>query len=107
MRLSRLLVVAPLTVLGIVFAIANRQTVRLSLNPFDPQGDLLSLDMPLFAALFFAVLLGMAIAGFSVWLAQSRWRRRARAEHREVVRLQRRAAAGDQAAGKAGPAASA
>jgi uncharacterized integral membrane protein len=92
MKLSTVLVAAPLTVAGIVFAIANRQPVRLSFNPFDPAGEMLSFDMPLFVALFLAVLLGMAIAGFAVWLAQARWRRQARAEHREVVRLQRAAA---------------
>lgn len=92
MRLSTLLVVAPIAVLSVVFAVANRQTVRLSLNPFDPGGESLSVDMPLFVALFLAVLTGMAVAGLAVWLAQGRWRRRARAEHREVVRLQRLAA---------------
>ena len=89
MKLSTILVAAPLTVLGVVFAIANRQSVRLSLNPFDPGGQSLSVEMPMFVALFLAVLLGMTIAGLAVWFAQARWRRQARAEHREVVRLQR------------------
>ncbi|MFP3943980.1 MAG: lipopolysaccharide assembly protein LapA domain-containing protein [Alphaproteobacteria bacterium] len=89
MRLSTVLVAAPLTVLGVVFAIANRQPVRLSLNPFDPADGALGIEMPLFAALFLAVLVGMAIAGLAVWFAQARWRRRARAEHREAVRLRR------------------
>lgn len=106
MRLSTLLVVAPIAVFGVVFAVANRQTVRLSLNPFNPSGEALSVDMPLFVALFLAVLLGMILAGFAVWFAQGRWRRRARAEHREVVRL-KRLAAKEKSAGEAGPAVSA
>ena len=93
MKLSTVLVAAPLTVLGVVFAVANRQPVRLSLNPFDPSAAP-GVEIPLFAALFLAVLLGMAIAGFAVWSAQARWRRRARSEHREAVRLR-------QLAGKA------
>ncbi len=88
MRLSTVLVAAPLTVLGVVFAIANRQSVRLSLNPFDPSAAP-GIELPLFAALFLSVLLGMAIAGFAVWSAQAHWRRRARSEHREAVRLRR------------------
>ena len=109
MKLSTLLVVAPLTVLGVVFAIANRQPVRLSLNPFDPASSILSIEMPLFVALFLAVLAGMTIAGLAVWFAQGRWRRRARIEHREVVRLKKLAkktpAAGSRA-GEGGAAAS-
>lgn len=105
MKLITLLVVAPIAVFGVVFAVANRQTVHVSLNPFNPAGDTLSMDMPLFVALFLAVLLGMAVAGLAVWFAQGRWRRRARAEHREVVRLQRLAAK-TKTAGEAGPAVS-
>lgn len=89
MKLSTVLIYGPPAVAAVVLAIANRAPVRLTLDPFNPQNPVLSVEMPVFVAVFLALILGMLLGGLIVWFAQGRWRRRARAEHREVRKLQR------------------
>lgn len=91
MKLSTVLTYGPLAIAAVVLAIANRAPVRLTLDPFNPQNPGLSVEMPLFVAVFLALILGMLLGGLIVWFAQGRWRRRARAERREVRKLQREA----------------
>jgi uncharacterized integral membrane protein len=64
-----------LPVIGIVaaFAVANRTSVGIDLDPLP-----VVFDVPLYAALMFAVLAGLLIGGISAWLAGGQIRRDAR-----------------------------
>lgn len=87
-RLVYLVFVVPLAVLLIVLSVANRQSVRLALNPFQPDDGMLSLSAPFFVFLFLAVALGIVIGSTATWLAQGKYRKRARSEARSAVKWQ-------------------
>lgn len=76
----------PLAVIGIAFAVANRQAVTISLDPFtnDP---VLAFRQPLFIDVFAFIMAGVIIGGIATWIGQGRYRaaaRRAQAEADEL-----------------------
>jgi uncharacterized integral membrane protein len=87
-RVLSLLVAFPLAVVLITLAIANRHSVRLVLDPFRPENPVVSLQLPFYAYLLGALILGVALGGFATWLSQSRWRRMARVRSVEARRWQ-------------------
>jgi uncharacterized integral membrane protein len=72
------LILVPLAVVIIAFAVANRQTIVVSFDPFDSVQPAFAASMPLFVLIFVLLILGVLIGGTAAWLRQSRWRRTAR-----------------------------
>jgi uncharacterized integral membrane protein len=72
------IVLVPLAVIIIAFAVANRQTVTVSFDPFDTTNPAFSAAMPLFVLIFVLLILGALIGGTAAWLRQGRWRQTAR-----------------------------
>lgn len=70
----------------IALSVANRHAVRLALNPFRPDDDVLSVHFPFFAYLLGALMAGVALGGIATWLNQGRWRRSANIRTREARR---------------------
>jgi len=68
----------PLAVIIIAFAVANRQTVVVSFDPFDSAQPAFAASMPLFVLIFVLLILGVLIGGTAAWLRQGRWRQSAR-----------------------------
>ncbi len=85
-KLINILILAPVAIVLIVLSVANRDTVTLALNPFDPSDTLLSLSAPFFVFLFAAVMLGMIIGSLATWFKQGKYRKKARVEAREAVK---------------------
>lgn len=85
-RIISLLVAFPAAVVLIALAVANRQPVRLALDPFKPEAPVVSLELPFYAYLFGMLILGILIGGFAVWMSQGRWRRTARVRSVEASR---------------------
>ena len=90
-------ILIPLAVVMIGFAVANRQAVTISFDPFDASHPAYSMTLPLFVLFFLLVILGVLIGGIAAWMRQSRWRsaaRRAEARTRaldaELTTLRRR-----------------
>jgi uncharacterized integral membrane protein len=81
------LILVPLAIVLVVFAVANRQTVLISFDPFDQAHPALSLSVPLFALILAMVIAGVIIGGVAAWLGQSKWRGRARRLEREARAL--------------------
>ena len=79
----------PLAALIIAFAVANRQRVSLSFDPFasGPDVAIATRPLPLFLLLLGAVIVGVVIGGSASWLRHGRWRRTARRLERDLVRL--------------------
>jgi uncharacterized integral membrane protein len=80
-------ILAPLALVIIAFAIANRDAVVVSLDPFDHAHPALSLKLPLFVLILALVIGGVVLGGIAAWLRQGKWRRaarRAQAEAREL-----------------------
>ncbi len=71
----------------IAFAVANRQDVTISFDPFNPAQPAYAKTMWLFVPIFAAVIIGVLIGGIAGWLRHSKWRRIARRYEREVVAL--------------------
>jgi uncharacterized integral membrane protein len=83
------IILIPLAVVIIAFAVANRQIVTVSLDPFSAERPAASLTLPLFALVIVLLVLGVVIGGVAAWLRQSKWRRTARRLEREVEELRR------------------
>jgi uncharacterized integral membrane protein len=105
-------ILVPLAVIIIGFAVANRQTVTISFDPFDASQPAYAATLPLFVIIFLLVILGVLIGGIAAWLRQGKWRaaaRRAEAQNRElnaeVGMLRRRLELAERAAlpGRADP----
>jgi uncharacterized integral membrane protein len=77
-RLLWLFVAVPVAVLLIVFSVANRTPVRMLLDPFSRENPAISLTLPFFVFIFAALVTGLLIGGFLVWLSQGRNRKEAR-----------------------------
>jgi hypothetical protein len=75
-RIVRLFLVLPAVVVLAAVGVANSQWVRLSLDPFRPDDPALSLELPLYAWLLGALILGVLLGGVATWMARARWRRR-------------------------------
>ena len=72
------LVVIPLGLILMVFAVANRHFVTVSFDPFVSNDPSFSVTLPLFLLLIVVAALGVFAGGCAVWFGQRRWRRAAR-----------------------------
>ena len=83
------LILVPLAIALIVFAVANREIVTVSFDPFDSAQPAWSLRMPLFVLIFVFLIAGVLLGGFAAWLRQGRHRRASRALRSDLVGLRR------------------
>ncbi|QQO18981.1 DUF1049 domain-containing protein [Bradyrhizobium diazoefficiens] len=72
------LIVIPLGLVLVTFAVANRHFVTVSFDPFIADDPSLSVTLPLFLLLILAAALGVLAGGCAVWFGQRHWRRAAR-----------------------------
>ncbi len=85
-KIINLVVLIPVGIILIVLSVANRQSVRLALNPFNPDDSVLSVSAPFFVFLFLAVIFGLLVGSFATWVSQHKYRKRARSEASEAVK---------------------
>jgi uncharacterized integral membrane protein len=71
-------ILIPLGVIFVVFAVANRHMVTVSFDPFNSSDPALGFTLPLFAVIIVVAVLGVVAGGSATWLNQRRWRRAAR-----------------------------
>lgn len=90
------IVIIPLAAILIAFAVANRQMVTVSFDPFSAADPAYAATLPLFILVFVLVILGVIVGGVAAWLRQAKWRRTAhrldadvRALHQELEALRR------------------
>jgi uncharacterized integral membrane protein len=81
------LILVPLAVVIIALAVANRQNVTVSLDPFSADHPAASVTLPLFGLIIVLLIVGVLIGGIAAWLGQGRWRRTARRLEREASAL--------------------
>jgi uncharacterized integral membrane protein len=72
------LIVIPLGLILMVFAVANRHFVTVSFDPFVSNDPSFSVTLPLFLLLIVVAALGVLAGGCAVWFGQRHWRRAAR-----------------------------
>jgi uncharacterized integral membrane protein len=68
----------------IAFAVANRQVVTVSLDPFDQANPALVLSQPMYLLIFGLLIGGVVLGGCAAWLRQAKWRARARRAEAEL-----------------------
>jgi uncharacterized integral membrane protein len=72
------LVLIPLAIVFIVFAVANRHSVTVSFDPFNTVNPSVGFTLPLFVVIIAVAILGVVAGGMATWFRQGRWRRAAR-----------------------------
>jgi uncharacterized integral membrane protein len=72
------LIVIPLGLLFVVFAVANRHFVTVSFDPFNARDPSIAIALPLFAVIILVAMLGVLAGGIATWIRQGYWRRSAR-----------------------------
>lgn len=87
-RILALFIAFPLGAILVAIAVANRQAVSLILDPFRPENPALSIELPFYAYLLTALVVGVILGGAATWMGQSRWRQTARAQGQRAARWQ-------------------
>jgi uncharacterized integral membrane protein len=77
-KIAAIVILVPLVLLIMTFAVANRAPVTVSLDPLGAQPPMFSATSPLFVILLIVLTAGVIIGGVAAWARQSKWRRRAR-----------------------------
>ena len=72
------LIVIPLGLIFIIFAVANRHLVTVSFDPFNSSDPTVAVTLPLFVVIIAVAILGVIAGGSTTWFRQRRWRRAAR-----------------------------
>ncbi|MBN8967276.1 MAG: DUF1049 domain-containing protein [Rhizobiales bacterium] len=86
-KLLNAIVIVPLALIFLAFAVANRQFVTLSFDPFNSGNPAVALTLPLFIVIIAVAMLGVVAGSIATWFGQRHWRRAARrhdAEAREA-----------------------
>lgn len=86
-------IVIPLAVIIVGFAVANRQAITVSFDPFDAAQPAYAVTLPLFVIIFILMIIGVIVGGIAAWLRQGAWRRSSRQLDAEVRRLREELAA--------------
>ncbi len=81
------LIITPIALAIIAFAIMNRQNVPVVLDPFGSDIPGLSFQAPLFFVMFLCGALGVLAGSFVTWIGQGKHRRDARDARAEATRL--------------------
>jgi uncharacterized integral membrane protein len=102
-RIAAALILVPLAILLVSLAVANRQSVVISFDPFDPAHPALTQALPLYLLMLMILIGGVLLGGSAARLADAQRREL----HVEVDRLRRRlgspAVAAQAAPAEAGP----
>lgn len=80
-----MLVLVPLGIIFIVFAVANRHMTTVSFDPFNTVDPAASVTLPLFAVIIGVAIFGVIAGGVATWFGQRHWRRAARRHEAEAT----------------------
>jgi uncharacterized integral membrane protein len=85
-------IVALLCMVALVaFALANRRVVEVSFDPVTPDNPWLAIAVPLWLAMFAAILLGLVAGWVAAWVNYGKVRRAARSARAELKQVQAQA----------------
>ncbi len=95
------LLLIPLGLFFVIFAVANRHLVTLSFDPFNSSYPTVAVTLPLFVIIIAVAILGVVAGSTATWFRQHHWRRAARQFEAEARAA--RAQLADWRAGAAAP----
>jgi uncharacterized membrane protein YciS (DUF1049 family) len=84
-RLLQFIILLPVAIVGVAFAVANRHEIGVSFDPFSKVTEL-QVKAPLFIVLILALMVGVVLGGSFTWFAQGRHRRALRDARGEAAR---------------------
>jgi len=85
-KILSFIILVPLAILLVVFCVANRQDIPVSLDPLGTSPQL-AFEAPLFVLLMGAVIVGLLLGGVGTFLTQAHHRARAARRAREIENL--------------------
>lgn len=89
-RLVGWFILLPLSLVLVIFALANRQLVEVNFDPLSLPSPLLpSLKVPLFLVIYAVLITGVFLGGFAAWFAQRGQRRQKRLWRRQARTLEK------------------
>jgi uncharacterized integral membrane protein len=107
-KIVAIVILLPLALLIMMFAVANRAPVTVGFDPLAAQPPMISGTLPLFVVVLTVLTVGVIIGGVASWARQGKWRRRARglaaelkASRAETEALRQQLAAGAAAQARA------
>jgi uncharacterized integral membrane protein len=85
-KILSFIILVPLAIVLVVFCVANREAISVSLDPIGtlPQ---LAFQAPLFVLLIGSLILGLLLGGVGTWMTQSHYRAKSARRRREVENL--------------------
>jgi len=86
-KIASVLIAVPVAVLIVLFAVANRQWVGVSLDPFASDLPALAVTLPFYLVILLALIAGVVVGGVATWFGQARWRRATRRQQAELGHL--------------------
>ena len=72
-KFLRSIVMIPAAAILVALAVANRQPVTVSFDPFDPSDSDLVLAVPLYLLGFTVLIAGVVLGGVAAWAGQHKW----------------------------------
>ncbi|MCA3556418.1 LapA family protein [Aestuariivirga sp.] len=78
----------PIAIIGVGFAVANRQWVTVSFDPINRLQPFATIAMPLWALFFAGIFTGIFVGWFVAWRGAGKHRRSAREARAELIRAQ-------------------
>src|ERR1700736_312332 len=79
------LVLIPLVLIFVVFAVANRHLVTVSFDPFNSTDPSVAVTLPLFVVIIAVAIAGVVAGWSATWFRQRRWRRAARQHEADAL----------------------
>jgi hypothetical protein len=74
-RILRTIVLIPAAAVLVALAVANRQSVTISFDPFDPADPAYVLTAPFYLVGFSLLIAGVVLGGIATWFEQGKLRR--------------------------------
>lgn len=87
-KFLRGLIFWPILLVAVALAVANRNAVLFSFDPFNSDAPAFAVTIPVFVILLAGVLIGVLLGGLSTWADQAHWRRLARLAEKRVQQLE-------------------
>ena len=87
-RIINWIVGLPVAVVAVALAVANREWIRVSFDPFSRDQPFASIAMPLWALFFCGIFVGIIAGWIAAWIAQGKHRKAVRESRIELARAQ-------------------
>ena len=102
-KLVTAFILVPLVILFVVFAVANREIITISFDPFDSVQPAFAFKTPAYLLIFALLAIGLVAGGVITWVKQRKWRVRARRAEQDAAALRAQLAARDAPPARALP----